>query len=491
MPFVSLSYFLFLPVVFVAHYIAPDRFRWLVLLVASFCFYAALKVPYLIVVLAFTTTITYFMGILIDQQEDPRTKQYLLWGGIIINVLILVLLKYLPFISKNLNFILNLISPGTTVSVCGTIIAIGTSYFIFQAISYLIDIYLEIIRPERHFGHFALYMSFFPKLLQGPIERAGDLLHQLKLPYVFNYDNVRSGLLLFALGLMKKIIIADRLALMINPIFANVHAYKGSSLLLATYYYSLQIYFDFSGYTDMALATALMFNVTLTQNFLRPYFATSIADFWRRWHISFSRWILDYIFKPLQILWRGHGNWGTALSLLITFAISGIWHGASWGFVLWGLLHGMYMAISIPYKTIKKRFLNYFKISAKSVIIRLFDMLVVFNLVSIAWIFFRTESVSDALYVLYYGFMNSFVNLDWASIKTVSHVNLALGKEIYELYILCTYIIFIAVSYNCRCVAKIQSNSNTVLRWLYYTFIISSIMLFGCFGNNEFIYSNF
>lgn len=399
MPFNSLSYFLFLPVVFLIHYFSPDRFRWLVLLAASFFFYSALKAPHLIAVLLLVTTITFFTGIWIDRLLDQRIKRYFLWGGISANVLTLVSLKYLPFLTQNLNLLLNLIAPGAVIPVSKSIIAIGVSYFIFQAISYLIDIYLEVEKPERHYGHFILYMSFFPKLLQGPIERGSDLLPQFKVPYVFNYDNVRSGMLLFAIGLLKKVVIADRLALMVNPVFDNVHAYKGFPLLLATYYYSLQIYFDFSGYTDMALGTALMFNISLTQNFNNPYFATSIVDFWRRWHISFSRWILDYIFKPLQMSWRNWGNWGAAFSLIITFTMSGIWHGASWGFVVWGVLHGVYLVSSTYYRPYQKRLHRWLGVE-KSPLLKWWQVFVTFNLVSLAWVFFRAPELRTASYVI-------------------------------------------------------------------------------------------
>lgn len=493
MPFNTLSYFLFLPAIFLIHYFTPDRFRWLVLLGASFFFYTALKSPHLIAILLFITTITYFTGTWIDRTQEARTKKYLLWGGIAANILTLIILKYLSFLTQNLNALLSWITPGTTVPVSKAIIAIGVSYFIFQAISYLIDIYLEVEKPERHFGHFTLYMSFFPKLLQGPIERGGDLLPQFKIPYVFNYDNVRGGMLLFTIGLLKKVVIADRLAFMVKPVFGNVHAHKGFPLLLATYYYSLQIYFDFSGYTDMALGAAMMFNITLTQNFNNPYFATSIADFWRRWHISFSRWILDYIFKPLQMSWRNWGSWGTALAILITFTISGIWHGASWGFVIWGTLHGIYMAVSIPYKKIRKKILHVLGIKESSRALKLVEMFIIFNLVSIAWIFFRASSINDAFYILH----NCLISVlyfvyNLSAINIVSgSIDLSLGKGLLEVLILYTFIIVVTVINNISCFKLIQIKSNCVVRWCYYTFIISSIMLLGFFGKNDFVYFNF
>jgi D-alanyl-lipoteichoic acid acyltransferase DltB (MBOAT superfamily) len=459
---------------------------------ASFFFYAALKAPHLIAVLLLITTITYFTGIWIDRQQDLRTKQYLLWSGISANVLTLIGLKYLPFITQNLNILLKQIAPGTTVPVSKAIIAIGVSYFIFQAISYLIDIYLEIETPERHYGHFALYMAFFPKLLQGPIERGGDLLPQFKIPYVFNYDNLRGGMLLFAIGLLKKVVIADRLAMMVNPVFDNVHAYKGFPLLLATYYYSLQIYFDFSGYTDMALGTALMFNITLTQNFNNPYFATSIADFWRRWHISFSRWILDYIFKPLQMSWRNWGSWGAALALIITFTVSGIWHGASWGFVVWGVLHGIYMATSIIYKPYQKRIHKLLGINTKSFGYRCFSAFIIFNLVSIAWIFFRVSSISEAFYII--------VNILVASYQSIYSISLhktfmllttfEFNKPIVDnlIIIIMLYFVYLSEKHN---IVTVILRKNIFIRWAYYYLLLFSLSIFSFTDNYKFIYFQF
>lgn len=394
MAFNSLSYFLFLPVVYLIFYFTADRWRWLVLLIASYGFYAALKAPYLPAVLLMVTAISYVCGLRMAAQQDETIRKRWLWGGSFASVAILALFKYFPFFESQTNSIFGL---GSTLS--QALISIGVSYYTFQAISYLADIYLEIEDPEKHFGHYALYMAFFPKLLQGPIERAGDLLPQLKKTYQFDYDAMRSGMLLFTWGLFKKVVVADRLALYADQVFNNVHAYTGLSLIVGTYAYALQIYFDFSAYTDMARGTGRMFGINLTENFNSPYLATSIADFWRRWHISFSRWILDYIFKPLQLGWRDWGQAGTALALIITFLVSGIWHGATWGFVIWGLLHGLYLAASTYYRPYQKKLHKLLGVE-KSPWLKWWQVFVTFNLVSFAWVFFRAGSLADAWYVV-------------------------------------------------------------------------------------------
>jgi D-alanyl-lipoteichoic acid acyltransferase DltB (MBOAT superfamily) len=326
-------------------------------------------------------------------------KVLLFWTGVTLNLAVLVGIRYFSDFIEVLyvGFFGNDIKP--SVSETNIFLTIGVSFYVFQAISYLIDVYIEIEEPERHIGYFALYMCFFAKLLQGPIERSNELLPQLKAEKSFNKDNLYAGIFLFTWGLFKKVVVADRLSLFVDTVYDDVYSYSGLQLILATYYYSLQIYFDFSGYTDMALGTARMFGINLTQNFNSPYFATSIADFWRRWHISLSRWILDYIFKPLQMQFRNYKNLGAAFALIITFLVCGAWHGLSWGFILWGFIHGMYMAISIYYGNIKKYI---FKTSSfeKTKLRSCWQILFTFNIVSFSWIFFRSRSLSEAYYVV-------------------------------------------------------------------------------------------
>jgi D-alanyl-lipoteichoic acid acyltransferase DltB (MBOAT superfamily) len=247
-----------MPIVWLIFSLTPDRWRWLVLLVASYSFYATLKAPYLLLVLIMVTATSYACGLRLAAHQDETRRKRWLWGGIAACVGVLSLLKYLPFMDIKAIGIF-----GLDGAFSKTLISIGVSYYVFQAISYLADIYLKGEAPEKHFGRFALYMAFFPKLLQGPIERSSDLCPQLKKPYEFDYDSVRTGLLLFAWGLFKKVVIADRLNLMVNSVYNDVHSYTGFSLILATYLYALQIYFDFSGYTDMALGSARLFNIKL------------------------------------------------------------------------------------------------------------------------------------------------------------------------------------------------------------------------------------
>ncbi|MRR33752.1 MBOAT family protein [bacterium] len=399
MNFNSIEYLLFVPLVFLCLAAIPKRLSWLVLLLGSWYFYLTLKHLSLLLVLLLVSGVTYLGGLLLGTCRDDGTRRAVYWGAVGANLLVLIGMKYLPFLGKNLNALcaglrLDVVLPEPT-----PLVAIGVSYFVFQAISYLTDISWNLVQAERHPGIVALYLGFFPKLLQGPIERAGDLIPQLRLPFRFDQENFRAGLLTFAWGLFKKAVIADRLALYVDSAYGDPASHAGLPLLIATYLYALQIYYDFSGYTDMALGSARMFNIRLTPNFRTPYLATSVADFWRRWHISFSRWILDYIFKPLQMTWRERRQLGTAAALVITFLASGLWHGASWCFVIWGGLHGLFLAVSLFAKPFRKKLYQRLRIE-KSPWLHLGSMLLTFHLVCLAWIFFRAPTVSDAWYIL-------------------------------------------------------------------------------------------
>jgi len=493
MSFNSLDYLCFLPIVFVLFYFTRDRWRWAILLAAGYCFYGALREPGLIIVLSSVILITYVCGKMLDTCQDPFRRGVLFWAGITGNLLILVYLKYFMFFIKNLNFILELVSVKFRFPEFAMIVSIGVSYYVFQAISYLIDIYLETGKSETHLGFFALYLGFFPKLLQGPIERSSDLLPQLRTAYAFDYDNMRTGLLQFGWGLYKKVVIADRLSAFVNPVYDDVHSFTGIPLIMATYFYAMQLYCDFSGYTDMALGTARIFNIRLTQNFNSPYFATSVAEFWRRWHISFSRWLLDYLFKPLQMHFRDKRNVGTALALLITFTVCGIWHGASWNFILWGVLHGLYMACSLFYKPLQKRI--YKKIGLeKTGTQKTWQVLVTFHLVCFSWIFFRASSLSDSFYVVTHLFSGVGETLRHINGKGVFRHDFQLGQRGDQLaIILLSLAVMLYVSFlkNRRSLQQGLFDRPAWFRWPVYYAIALSVLFLGVPGANKFIYFQF
>jgi alginate O-acetyltransferase complex protein AlgI len=407
--FDSLQYMMFVPAVLAAYQLMPSRWRWAVLLSASIAFYAALRMPLLLVAWAFVVLTSYWLGRRISDESSATRRKLYLWAGVAAQVAILGGIKYL-------RPIIRLIGPRFEIPSGGMdwFSTLGISYYTLQAVSYLVDVYLRTAEPERHFGRFALYLGFFPKLLQGPIERAGDLLPQLQSLASSNYTNVRSGVLLFCWGLFKKVAVANRLAPFVTAVYYDPHGYSGLSLISATYLYALQILADFSGYTDMALGVARMFNIRLTENFNSPYLASSIADFWRRWHISFSRWILDYIFKPLQIEWRNAGKVGVVGALMVTFLFSGLWHGVALTFITWGLLHGVYLASSFLLKPWKEAV--YRKIGLANHPWRhAFQVIVTFQFVAFAWIFFRARSIADGWYIATHLFVGAATRISYAT----------------------------------------------------------------------------
>jgi D-alanyl-lipoteichoic acid acyltransferase DltB (MBOAT superfamily) len=467
--------------VYLVFYLVKDHYRWLVLLIASYGYYASFRAPHLLFILALVTMISYICGIRLKKAEDENRRNLIFWFGVVSCVLLLAAIKCLPLI-----FLSNANSQLPDI-----MISVGVSFFTFQAISYLADIYLEIQDPEVHLGYHALSLAFFPKLLQGPIERAGNILPQLKESYKFDYFTIRSGMLLFLWGLFKKVVIADRLSLYVNYVYNNVHDFTGLPLIIATYAYALQIYFDFAGYTDMARGTARIFGINLTENFNSPYLAVSIADFWRRWHISFSRWILDYIFKPLQMTWRNSGQAGTALALIVTFILSGLWHGVTWGFIVWGLLHGVYLATSVYYKPYQKKLHSLLGLTRKDWL-KAWQVFITFNLVSFSWIFFRAESVRDAFYIVTNLFDFGHNNAIWypSGIKEYVKCYVLLGQDKNSIAIL--IISMIIINMRKFILDRTLSYDNSLfIRWSIYYALLAFIVVFGSYDNTIFIYNQF
>ncbi|HBG07881.1 MAG: hypothetical protein A2075_18920 [Geobacteraceae bacterium GWC2_58_44] len=492
MTLTSLPFILFLAAVVVLYNVAPQRHRWMVLLASSYCFYAFFKLPHLLVTLAAVTFISYASALRIEGETSATKKRWWLWSGITLNLALLIGLKYVPFLVENVNDLLRLSATPYELVAVNKLVAIGVSYYVFQGISYIVDVYFELLDAERHLGRFALYISFFPKLLQGPIERVGELLPQLNLLLPTSAGNLSMGLNLFIWGLFKKVVVADRLASLVDPVYNNVTGHSGWSFFVATYLFAFQIYFDFSGYTDMALGIARCFNIKLTQNFNAPYLASSTAEFWRRWHISFSSWILDYIFKPLQFSFRQWPRFGTPVALMLTFLASGIWHGASWCFIIWGFLHGCYLASAVLVKKKKQTLYKSLGV-AKSTPLKVIETVVTFHLICFAWIFFRASSVSDALYVV----RHSFPELAHTLIST-GHLDLYMPAKEF-VYALTLMVLIGIVGQLDRAMAKeseaagffrVMNKTPILLRSAVYAFLSYMIVLCGA-GTQSFIYLQF
>ncbi|GHV91063.1 alginate O-acetyltransferase [Spirochaetia bacterium] len=392
MNFNSWQFLVFFPVIVVLYFIVTARVRknalsQLLLLVASLFFYMCWNPVYLCLIL-FSVAVTWTSGILMDGRS-MRRKKLILASSLILNLAVLFFFKYYNFFAGTVNSLFGQSGARATLPALNVLLPVGISFYTFQALGYSIDVYRGTVKAERNFLSYALFVTFFPQLVAGPIERTGNLLPQFKADHHFDYDRVTSGLKLAAWGMFKKVVIADRLAVYVNGVYGNPGVYPASALLLATFFFAFQIYCDFSGYSDIAIGTARVLGFNLMTNFRKPYFSQSITEFWRRWHISLSTWLKDYLYIPLGGNRKGPGR--QKLNLLITFLISGLWHGAAWHFVFWGLLHGLFQIIE---RSIPKR------VNAALNKVPPVRVCITFLLVCFAWVFFRAGSVSDAFLIV-------------------------------------------------------------------------------------------
>lgn len=395
MLFNSAAFLIFFPVVTTVYFLLPHRFRWLLLLAASCYFYMAF-IPRYILILAATITVDYFAGLGLEKFEG-RQKRWVLAASILTNLGMLAFFKYFNFVNENVAQLAEFIGWNYPIQSLSIILPIGLSFHTFQSLSYTIEVYRGHQEAERHFGYLALYVMYYPQLVAGPIERPQNILHQLHTEQRFDYLRVTDGLKRMAWGMFKKVVVADRMVQFVNPVYGDPTSYQGPALVLATLAFAIQIYCDFSGYSDIALGAAQVMGVRLMKNFDHPYFAHSISEFWRRWHISLSTWFRDYLYIPLGGNRVTRPRW--AFNLFITFLVSGLWHGANWTYVIWGALHGSYFVLSELTGPFWQGF------SARTRLDRLprlkagIAMLTTFSLVAFAWIFFRAASLGDALYI--------------------------------------------------------------------------------------------
>lgn len=488
MLFNSFEFAIFFPVVTVLFFLLPHRFRWFLLLAASCFFYMYFK-PIYILILGFTIVVDYYAGILIAREQNKKKKKRLLLISIIANVGVLVVFKYYNFIAINLNETFSLFYESGHIPLLNILLPIGLSFHTFQAMSYTIEVYRGNQQPEKHFGIYALYVMFYPQLVAGPIERPQNILHQFHEVQKFSYENMRSGLILIAWGLFKKVVIADRLALFVNQVYGNPSEYTGLPLITATVFFAFQIFCDFSGYSDIAIGSAKCMGYDLMTNFERPYMATSIGGFWRRWHISLSTWFKDYVYIPLGGNRTSKGRW--YLNLLIVFLLSGIWHGANWTFVIWGLLHGVYLIFE---NELNNRFPSIR--NANGFIVIFFKRVFVFALVTLAWVFFRAQYVSEAFYII----KNFFTGIPQQLAQLMNNAPFArlqilyIGQAGIEFFMaILLLLVMMTIHYmqaNRRFDQWLLAKSSPV-RWSFYYGMILLFVFFGIFNHSEFIYFQF
>ena len=394
MTFNSIEFLIFYPIVLLLYFVLPKVAKWPMLLVASYFFYMCYN-PALVVLIFGTTLVSWVCSILCEHTEKRALKRLYLTLTLIVSLGVLFFYKYFDFVSTS---IFDIFMPNDDPMLLNLLLPVGISFYTFQTLSYVIDVYRGDIKTERNFFFYALFVSFFPQLVAGPIERPGNLIPQLKSPKKFNKDDAVKGAKHMIVGFFKKICVADTIAVAVNSIYNNVESATSFGVILATVLFAVQIYCDFSGYTDIAIGCARIMGIRLMKNFNHPYHATTIKEFWSRWHISLSTWFRDYLYIPL-----GGNRCSKArhmLNLFIVFLVSGIWHGAAATFIIWGAIHGVYQIVgNLTYKP-RARLLKACDLSESSPLVIWGRRIITFILVSFAWLFFRANSVDDALYLL-------------------------------------------------------------------------------------------
>lgn len=503
MLFNSYEFLIFFPVVVILYFLIPHRYRWIFLTAASYYFYMSWKAEYVILIIA-STLVNFFSGLYIEKLANFKAKKNILLLNLLFNLGMLFAFKYLNFFSSSIQDLLSSINIFYEIPNIQLLLPVGISFYTFIALGYTIDVYKGIRKAENHLGYFAAYLSFFPQLLAGPIARSTSLLPQFSEKHDFDSRRVSDGLKLMLWGFFKKIVIADRLAILVNHVYNNPQNHEGVTLLLATYFFAVQIYCDFSGYSDIAIGAAQVLGFKLMENFKRPYYAASISDFWNRWHISLSTWLRDYLFLPLAYNFtrnmprKNYLNMPTdkltyTFATLITFLLCGLWHGASWTFIIWGAIHGFYLIFAVWTKKISNKLYLKFNMKKGSWVRKVFDVVFTFHLVLFAWIFFKANSFPDAFYIITHIFplkLDEFIYI--LSSTGATEAALGLTKRGIILVIISIGILeFVHYLQSKGSVRSMLANKPIFVRWAIYYLLILSIISFGEFNMQEFIYFQF
>ncbi|MEO7210687.1 MAG: MBOAT family O-acyltransferase [Chitinophagaceae bacterium] len=472
MVFNSLLFVYFFVVVTSLYFILKHKYRWPLLLMSSCYFYMAF-VPIYILILGFTVVIDYFAGIYIDKHQGKKRKWFLI-ASLIANIGVLAMFKYYNFLNDNLTAVLGDFNMHNPFPYLAILLPIGLSFHTFQAMSYTIEVYRGNQKPERNFGIYALYVMFYPQLVAGPIERPQNVIHQFHEKHTFKYDQVSMGLKIMLWGFFKKIVIADRLAIYVNAVYNNPTHHSAITLFIATVLFTLQLYCDFSGYSDIAIGAARVMGFKLMTNFRRPFLGRGFADIWSRWHLSLTTWFRDYLYFPLG------GNRGGMLlrirNLYIVYMISGLWHGASWNFVIWGFLHCCFLVLQEIFRKPLK-----WIVKVLGPVAIFFQIAVPFLIACIVNVFFRARTFGDSWYII-------------KSIFTLKGKGVYLGEPqsafFYSVFaILALYTVEICQEFYPK--IKLFNHQNVAVRYTGYALAITILLMIGVFNGGQFVYFQF
>jgi len=477
MLFNSFQFLLFFPTIIIIYFLIPVKYRWILLLAGSYYFYMCWKVEYIFLIL-FSTIIDYVVGLQMGRTQIRKKRRFLLMISLFTNLGLLFAFKYFNFFNESFRELFHHFDMSYSVPAIDVLLPVGISFYTFQTLSYSIDVYRGAKEPEKHFGIFALYVSFFPQLVAGPIERSSRLLPQLNNLPKFEYSNVVEGLKRMLWGFFKKVVIADRLAIYVTSVYNNQEHHNGTSLLLATFFFTFQVYCDFSAYSDIAIGAARVMGVDLMENFKRPFMAKSVNELWRRWHISLTTWFRDYLYIPLGgnrvVRWRWYIN------IMIVFVVSGLWHGAAWTFVIFGFLQGVFLIVPLIFRdTWSWLSKSKFAVSLPS-IYSAGNILLSFVLFSFSLFVFRSLSMSDAVDIFI-----KFFN-DWGPVYVGDD-----STFVYSIFFILMLIV-IELEQEFK-ITKINlfNNHNYLVRNFSYAALVIIILLFGVFDGGQFIYFQF
>ena len=461
MLFNSLEFLIFFPIVTLLYFLVQHKFRWLILLVASCLFYASL-IPIYLLILCFIIILDYCAGILIATSRRPKNWLIL---SIVSNFAILAIFKYYDFFIENINAF-----SGSHFILLHLILPLGLSFHTFQSVSYTMEVYRKKQQPVKHFGYYALYVMYYPQLVAGPIERPQNLFPQFSAKHPFSSEKLYQGIRLMAWGFFKKVVVADRIGMFTDGIFNDPAASNGWSFILAAVFFTIQIYADFSGYTDIAIGASKCMGIDLMENFRRPYFARNIKSFWKRWHISLTTWFRDYLYIPM-----GGNRKGAALHyifILITFIASGFWHGAAWTFLIWGALHGLFL-------------LAYEILGHKVQIGKWPALFITMFAVTVAFVFFRINSLNDLpIFLAKLRHINGFSFSEMITAKGVQFGNISLLISFAS-------IIYMFVIERFTLPNLINLDGKPYLDFAFFVGTLLAIIFFGLFNQSNFIYFQF
>lgn len=474
MIFNSIDYLFFFPIVTTLYFLLPkNKTRIFLLWIASYFFYMCWNPVYISLILV-STVIDYTVGIQMEKTIDKGKRKLLLYVSLLANIGILFYFKYYNFLCENLQLVIDKFNPDWIIPEHHYLLPVGISFYTFQTLSYTIDIYQKKLQPESNFARFALYVSFFPQLVAGPIERAANLLPQLREKHFFEYNRVRSGLLLILWGMFKKVVVADRFALYVDTVYNSPTKFTGLATILASIFFSFQIYCDFSGYSDIAIGSARVLGYDLMENFKGPYFSKSIREFWQRWHISLSTWFRDYLYIPLGGN-RG-GKFSTYKNLLIVFLITGIWHGANWTFIAWGMFHGFFLIIE--------------RLGLKDILNKIptiFQVAYVFIISTVGWVFFRADNIENALVILQQ--MTLFSADNFFNIYALSAAVQTFEFNLALFFLMIIWgVHYLENKYN---ICDFIISFPKLVRWMIYTLLTLTIFNFGSVADVPFVYFQF